>query len=193
MKNSAILLCFLSYSFLPTGCQQQNEKKKEVHIFCDNFPELKIDSITTDTARFRKYIETALAANSTDSIQFVIECPDNIVLESITQTENILKEQIDLSKNKRPGKIIVYNKCLSELSLPLGKVNQRPANLIVRADINGNLSIDNNSITLDSICQKYRRQNITIEIVADNRLSMDKFSEILKRLETEHFIVYLGQ
>ena len=52
--------------------------------------------------------------------------------------------------------------------------------------------MDNKSTTIDYLCEKYRGRNITIQIIADRKFPIDKFSEIFKRLENENFKVLLG-
>ena len=63
----------------------------------------------------------------------------------------------------------------------------------MNVDNKGNLSMDNNPITIDFICEKFKGQTITIEIIADNTLLLDKFSEIFKRFEKENFKVITGK
>ena len=169
----------------------EHRQKRTIHVFCDNFPELKIDSITTDTIGLKKIVGDELNEYKTDSIKFIIECPDNIVLASVTLTENILKKQVSLYQGNRVI-VTIYNKCSSEFSFPSDKRNRKPADIVIIVDNNGVLTMDNKSTTIDSICEKYRGQNISIEIIADNKLSLDKFSEIFIRLEKEGFKVLLG-
>lgn len=162
-----------------------------MHIFCDNFPELKINSVKTDTIGIKKYIDEELSENKYDSINFIIECPDNIVFTSVTLTENILKQQIRLYQDERTI-ITVYNKCLLEFSPPWEKKNKKTADLNIKVNSKGLLSIDNKSANIDSICEKYHGQNMTIQIIADKELSFAKFLEISKRLERENFKVIIG-
>jgi biopolymer transport protein ExbD len=190
MKILIIIVFFISCLF--TCCQEVSGQKKTVHVFCDNFPELKINLTVTDTSRLKEYVQNELAQNQHDSLYFVIECPDNIVYENVIQTDNMLKRKISLLKNEK-SKIVVYDKCLNELFLPSQTKDRKLADVTIRADIRGDLFYDNKPVTLDLICEKYRGQNITIEISADKDLTIDKFSAILKRLEKEKFKVILAR
>jgi len=177
MKTSINVLFFLACVSLSTSCQVERKQKKFVHVFCDNFPQLKIDSTMTDTVGIKKYIDDEISGNKNDTINFIIECPDNIVFANITLTENILKKQISLYQDERTI-VTVYNKCLSEFTPPWVKKNKKIADLSIKVDSTGFLSIDNKKATIDSICKKYHGQNITIQIFADKKLSFAKFIEI---------------
>lgn len=191
IKTYILLLFYLfSLSFI-ISCRVVKKQKKVLHVYCDNFPALIVDTIPLDTIQFKKYIKRELKRAKNDSIDFIIECPNNIVLEEVLSTESIIEKQINSYSRKRIS-ILVYNKCLSEFTLPWNKKIKQSADITVNIDSIGMLSINNKPVDIHSLCEQYRGQNITIKIIADTRLSVEKFGEILNVFEREKFKVFLG-
>lgn len=192
MRKPFIILFYIFCSSLLTSCRVEHKPKETVHVFCDNFPTLTIDSTITDTIGLKKHLIEKLTNGNADTINFIIECPNNVVFDNVTQTENILKKEVSRYRAKKQI-VTIYNKCILEYSPPWDKKKQKSADIILKIDVNGKLSINNKSITIDSLCEKYKGQNITIEIIADGEMSYDQFSNISTRLEKENFKIILGK
>ncbi|MDB5283191.1 MAG: hypothetical protein JWO06_2266 [Bacteroidota bacterium] len=185
MKPLVITIFFIACCICPVFCQT-----KTVHILCDKVPELRIESTTTNSKGVKKYVKDVLAKNSNDSIYFIIECQDNMVIENVLRTEKIISDEVRLRGGQNP-KVSVYNKCLKEFSLQLKSV--KVPDLIIMIDSTGNINIATEPVSLDSICEKYKGQPITIRIIADRNLAFDKIEGILNRFEKEKFTVLLGK
>lgn len=190
MKIIVIALFFISFFPFTSSPQVVIRQEKKLNIFCDNFPRIQIDSINTDTTGLKKYINDKLIGIKNDSITFIIACPDNIALQSVILTENMLRKHVNLYQNKESA-IFIYNKCTTEFSLPW--VNKTLIDLSIRVDINAQLSLENKPISIEALCEKYEGQDVTIEIIADTKLTIDKFSEIFQRLNEERFKIILAQ
>ncbi len=175
---------------LISKCTPSTIKNEVITVYCDHFPELKIDSFLTDTSGLKKFVTKKFTESYSDSIIFNIECPDNIVIENIIKTEMIIKDQINQTVRSKT-KFKIYNNCLANLSPPNHKSERVNADVVVRIDNRGNLLLNDSSITLEAICDRYKGQNIRIELIPDESLPADKLISILDKLRSSGFAVIL--
>lgn len=181
------VLCFC----LLSECKDSNDKTETVIIYCDHFPMMKIDSIAMDTFSFKKYINEKLEKHIHDSIIFRIECPENIVIDNILNTELILKNQINTNTHFKV-KFRIENECLANLTSPNMKTNTIKADLLIRIDGKGNLLLNDTTIALDNFCWEFKGRVKRIEIIVDETLSVEKLVKIMERLMKEGYLVSLS-
>ena len=183
---------FLFISILSFSCKHEKRLgNRVINVYCDNFPNLTIDTLTTDTIGFVQYIkEIDNEIENYDSLIVNINCPNNIVLPNIISTYRITKTNLLLSE-KYKSKNKINNNCISDLPNFLFNQNLK-YDIILKIDENGIIYLDNgNKIELETICTNFKNKNITIKLIANPSLKTEKFVKIFDRLSKEKFKVLL--
>lgn len=141
-----------------------------------------------DTIGFKNFITQKLNESIYDSIIFIIECPENIVIENILNTQMMLKNQMSQANNNKASIRISYE-CIANLTPPNKRPKRVIQELVIQIDKKGNLFLNDSAISMDTICRRFKGKNLPIKLIPDNSLPLEQFVTIMENLNKEGFTV----